>query len=266
MQIKYVVSTMVFWGQENSLSLEQDCQYLKSLGFGVELWPTVRGNGCRYERWNWPRLAAATEGMTVSMHSRIDRPDLKQWDEQIQCAELIGANIVAGLPSLGITDKTGLDGCDFAAEVIKIADARNVRLCVETGNLSAVKQLGERFDSIYYCLDTGYAHLDSEFGFRQYVDQLIDRTAHLHLTDNYGRIDDHEPPGLKGGIPERDWKYLLRALQKSGNEIVASLEMFPSMPGVMIRKAEEFLFDKLLWPNRPGKASPYPAAVSYNRL
>ena len=51
MRISYVVSTMVFWWRENHLSLEQECEFLKSLGFGVELWPNIKGqNECRYER------------------------------------------------------------------------------------------------------------------------------------------------------------------------------------------------------------------------
>jgi hypothetical protein len=71
MQIRYVVSSMLFWWRENNLSLEQECQFLKSQGFGIELWPTIRGQEeCRYERRNWPRLAAATDGMLVSMRSR----------------------------------------------------------------------------------------------------------------------------------------------------------------------------------------------------
>jgi len=105
MQIRYVVSTMLFWWRENPISFEQECQFLKSLGFGVELWPTTKGQSeCRYERCNWPRLAAATEGMLVSMRSRDDNPTLEQWNEQIECARMLGANIVTDLQSLGIPD------------------------------------------------------------------------------------------------------------------------------------------------------------------
>ena len=64
MQIDYVVSTMVFWGRENSLSFEQECEFLQSLGFGIELWPNIKGNPeCRYVKRNWSRLAESTEGM-----------------------------------------------------------------------------------------------------------------------------------------------------------------------------------------------------------
>lgn len=264
MKIRYVVSTMVFWWREHPLSFEQECQYLSSLGFGVELWPNIRGHSeCRFAKRNWPRLVAAVEGMVVSMRSRTDGPTLEQWNEQIECAKLLGANIVTDLQSLDISGGPEIDGSDFAANVVEMAEHNNVKLCLETGSLAAIKQVSERFKSLWYCLDTGYANIDPAYTFRQYVDDLAPRTLHLHLTDNYGRIDDHEPPGLRGGIQRESWDYLLSTLKKHDNDIIASLEMSPCMPDVMIRQASEFLFDDLNWPNRPQKQ---PNNVSAHRL
>jgi sugar phosphate isomerase/epimerase len=264
MRIRYVVSTMVFWWRENNLSFEQECQYLRSLGFGVELWPTIKGqNECRYEKRNWSRLVAATSGMLVSMRSRDDGTTLEQWNEQIECAKLLDASIVADLRSLRIPDDPEADAGDFAAEVIKMAEDSDVRLCIETGRLQTLKQLGEEFPSISYCLDTGYANLDPVFTFRQYLDELAERVAHLHLTDNYGQSDDHEPPGLRGGIPRENWDYLLETLNKYDNDVIGALEMCPCMPAVMIKQASEFLFDELKWPNPPQKQPGY-AGVNYN--
>ena len=144
-----------------------------------------------------------------------------------------------------------------------MAQEHNVKLCIETGNLSKLTKIGEKFGSVYYCLDVGYANLDSEHTFNQYVDQLSSRVAHLHLTDNYGERDDHEPPGLRGGITRQNWEYLLNALQKYDNELVGSLEMCPCMPAVMIRQASEFLFDELKWPKRPQKQPGFPSII-YN--
>ena len=263
MRIRYAVSTMIFWGQETHLSFEQECQFLRSQGFGIELWPNIRGqNDCRYERRNWPRLTAATEGMLVAMRSRYDRPTLEQWNEQIECAKLLGANIVADLQSLRIPDGPEFDGSDFAADVIKLAEDNKVKLSLETGGLATLKQVGKRFDSIGYCLDTGYANLDKKFTFKQYVDDLAERAIHVHLTDNYGRMDDHEPPGLRGGISRENWQYLLNTLSRYDNEVVGSFEMCPCMPAVMMRQASEFLFDELKWPNQPEKRRDY-TSVSY---
>jgi len=249
---------MIFWGREHPLSFEQECQFLQSLGFGIELWPNIKGqNDCRYERRNWARLTAATQDMLVVMRSRDDNPTLEQWNEQIECAKLLKSNIVTDLHSMGIPDDPELNGCGFAAEVVKMAEQNNVKLCLETGRLHLLKKAGERFESLWYCLDTGYANLDGEYSFKEYVDDLAPKVAHLHLTDNYGQIDDHVPPGLHGGMPLENWDYLLNAICKNGNEIIGSLEMCPCMPSVMIRQATEFLFDVLKWPNRPKKQTGY---------
>src|SRR3989304_2555354 len=238
MQISYVVSSMVFWGREHPLSFEQECQFLKSLGFGIELRPNIKGqNECRYERRNWPRLISATKGMLVSMCSRNNRPTLEQWNEQIECAKLLNANIVTDIKNLGISNSPGPNGTGFAAEIVKLAEFNKVKLCLETGQLPMLKQLGEKFQSLWYCLDIGYANLDPQFPFKQYVDDLAPRVAHLHLTDNYGQIDDHVPPGLHGGISRENWDILLNTLSKYDNKVIGSLEMCPCMPAVMIRQA-----------------------------
>jgi sugar phosphate isomerase/epimerase len=264
MRISYVVSSMLFWWRENHLSFEQECQFLKLMGFGIELWPNIKDqNECRYERRNWARLAAATEEMLVAMRSRNDAPTLEQWNEQIECAKLLGANIVTDLRSLGIPEGPELDGCKLAQDVLRLAKGNEVKLCLETGSLPIVEAVGKKFDSLWYCLDTGYANLDSNFSFKQYVDELAPRVAHLHLTDNYGHTDDHEPPGLLGGISRQNWDYLLRVLDKYDNDVIGSFEMCPAMPAVMIRQASGFLFDRLQWPNRPQK-QPGNAETIYN--
>ena len=252
MRIRYVVSTMVFWWRETYLSLEQECEYLKSLGFGVELWPTRKGdNDCRYARRNWVRLKAATEGMLVSLNSRNDGPTLREWAEQIECAQMLDACIVADLRSLCISQDLGIADWGFADEVVKTAADHDVTLCVETGSLPALLQVGDRFESIRYCFDTGYAHINRKNSFKEYVDKLARRTTHLHLTDNYGEFDDHEPPGVRGGMARDNWDYLLNELCKYDNDVIGSLEMFPCMPATMVHQGRKFLFDVMGWPNRP---------------
>ena len=263
MQINYVVSTMVFWGRENSLSFEQECEFLKSLGFGIELWPNIKSNlECRYAKHNWNRLAQATEGMLVTMRSRNDNPTLEQWKEQIECAKLLNGHIVTDLISLGIPETHDLNGCDFAGRVIQMAQENNIKLCVETGRLPLLKQMGKRFPSILYCLDTGYANVNKEHSFREFVDELAPKIAHIHLSDNYGKSDDHVQPGLQGGISEENWRYLLNVLDKYENDVIGSLEMAPSTPGVMIRQASDYLFDVLNWPNKPQKTEWIAALLS----
>ena len=189
--------------------------------------------------------------MLVSMRSRTDKPTIEQWNEQIECAKLLSAHIVTDSEALGIPDGTHPNGSGFAAEVVKLAESNDVRLCLETGRLPTIKEIASQFDSLCYCLDMGYANLDKDYTFRQYVDELAPRVAHLHLTDNYGFDDDHLPPGVHGGISRENWDYLLEVLSRYDKDIIGSLEMCPRTPGVMIHQAGEYIFDILKWPNRP---------------
>jgi sugar phosphate isomerase/epimerase len=254
MNIKYVVSSMVFWGSENHLSLEQDCDFLKNAGFGIELWPNEWGlNSSRYDRRNWKRLFNATKGMLVSMRSRNDFPNIEQWDEQIQCAHMLNADIITDLKSFGIPEGEELNGSPLPQQIVDLAQQYNVKLSVETGPLKQVKQLGRRFESIGYCLDTGFINLDKKIGFKKYVDELAERITHLHINDNYGQINDHAPAGLTGGISRENWEYLLSSIEKYDNDIIACLEMGPPSPACLIRQASDFLFNQLNWPDKPQK-------------
>lgn len=256
MKIDYVISTMAFWWRENHLSLELECDFLKSLGFGIEIWPSIKGhNECRFDKINWPRLVDATRDMKVLLHGRVDGPTIEDWKVQLECAKTLNAPLTTHLESLCISEALEVADWDFAGQVVKIAEDMGVMLCAETGVLKNILELGEKFPSIKYCFNTGHATLNDDAKFNEYVDALAERIAVVHLTDNYGVIDDHQPPGIRGGIPEENWKYLLEKLQQYDNDVIGSFEMFPSMPGVMIKKASTFLFDHMKWPNPPKKAA-----------
>lgn len=257
MNIRYVVSTKVFWWREHNLSFEQECEFLRSLGFGVEIWPTMRGTDeCRFQRRNWDRLQLATEGMLVSLHSRQDRPNLEQWDEQLQCAKLLGGHMVTDLAGMGITGDVSTANWSFAGEVVKLAEKYEVPMYIENGHLPMLQDVGRQFSSLRYCIDTGHAYLDPEHTFIEYVNALAERTGYIHFTDNYGRGQEHEhePPGVRGGMPRENWDYLLKHLGKYDHDVIGALEMYPCLPGTMIEQGSKFLFDVIGWPNRPQPA------------
>ena len=70
-------------------------------------------------RWftstNSARLAIV--GCRNSSFGVIDRPSLEQWDEQLQCARELKANVVADLSSLRISQNVERNGYEFAGEV-----------------------------------------------------------------------------------------------------------------------------------------------------
>jgi sugar phosphate isomerase/epimerase len=209
------------------------------------------------------------------MRSRYDSPTIGQWAEQIECAKRLGANIVTDLQTMGVPDNSELNGAGFAAEIVRLAQEHEVTLCLETGRLATLLEVGKRFESIRYCLDTGGGRADDECSFRQCVDELGPKIAHVHLSDIYGPPRNSLPPRTRtsagtfgfpgdgsayqglcrfwcgGGRPREDWDYLLAALNEYDNDVIGSIEVSPCMPSVMIRQASEFLFDRLEWPNRP---------------
>ncbi len=134
---------MVFWWREHHMSFEQECEFLRHLGFGVEIWSTMKGNNdCRFVRRNWSRLKEATHDMLVVLTSRNDGPTLQEWDEQIQCAKMLDASIVTDLQGLYISSGLGVADWGFAKDVLKLADDNDVTVCVETGSLKSLLKVG----------------------------------------------------------------------------------------------------------------------------
>jgi len=68
-------------------------------------------------------------------------------------------------------------------------------------NPELINRLLGVFDSSNFraCLDTGHAHLSSRLTLETWIRQLGKNLAHLHLHDNFGKDDEHLPPG-RGSI------------------------------------------------------------------
>ena len=81
-----------------------------------------------------------------------------------------------------------------------------------------------RFPELKLVLDTGHAHIGDPAG-RRIVDFILrfkDRLAHVHISDNMGRSDDHLPVG-QGTIP---FKAVARALRSVRYDSTITLEIF----------------------------------------
>lgn len=189
--------------------------------------------------------------MIVVLHGRNDGPTVAEWTEQIKCAQMLGATIVCQMESLCVSDTLDVADWDFASEVINIAESHSVGLSIETGKLQTVRLLLNKYPYLNCCYNTSHVHLSKESSYKEYIDSLLPRIHHLHLNDTYGQFDDHQPPGLEGGIENEHWQYLLERLQTTDNRILATLEMHPSMPAVLINKAQNYLFGKMDWPQIP---------------
>jgi sugar phosphate isomerase/epimerase len=95
------------------------------------------------------------------------------------------------------------------------------RFCVEPEDF---QQVFEQFPALKMTLDIGHGCIGSPRGERvlQFTRQFSERIAHLHVSDNFGRQDDHLPVG-SGSIP---FASILAELKKSGFNRTVTFEVF----------------------------------------
>lgn len=82
----------------------------------------------------------------------------------------------------------------------------------------------QRFPKLKLTLDTGHANIGTRGGRRilDFIKQFGQRIGHLHVSDNFGKRDDHIPLGA-GTI---DFSKIVKALKKCGYDDTATLEIF----------------------------------------
>ena len=95
------------------------------------------------------------------------------------------------------------------------------RFCVEPEDFELV--FGQ-FPDLLLTLDIGHGCIGSPQGKRvlQFIAQFAGRIHHLHISDNFGKQDDHLPIG-SGVIP---FGPILKALKKSGFNHTVTFEVF----------------------------------------
>ncbi len=266
MQIKYVVPQMVFQWPEDNISFSQKCEFVKSLGFGVELWANIRGQAvCRYAGRNWDELAAATENMPVLLHSRTDSPTIEQWKEQIECAKLLGADIVTDMKNFGIVDVSDFKCNDFSSQIVKLAEASQIKLCVEADDLSLAKAIKHKFESVWFSFNVCRAYTDAIFTFKEYVDDLAERVAHIQPWTCDEEMQTQKQKNVFYRAFNENRKYLLNCLEKYQNEVFVSLHLCPSILALSKAQVIGAVRYSHNLPNLP-QEQPLWAAVVYNAV
>jgi sugar phosphate isomerase/epimerase len=106
------------------------------------------------------------------------------------------------------------------------ASARGLRLMVENlpnayESVDAMRAMLDAHSSIGFHLDLGHAQVRGNRT-PDYLAAFADRLAHVHLSDNTTRADDHLPLGA-GRI---DWKRLIRIVKRAGYDGTITLEVF----------------------------------------
>lgn len=85
-------------------------------------------------------------------------------------------------------------------------------------------EIMQRFPDLKLTLDTGHANIGTKNGRRilEFIKKFGHRIGHLHVSDNFGKRDDHIPLG-SGAI---DFKTIVRAIKHCGYDDTATLEIF----------------------------------------
>jgi sugar phosphate isomerase/epimerase len=95
------------------------------------------------------------------------------------------------------------------------------------------------FPQFKLVLDIGHAHMDNPAGDRAagFLTQFSDRLAHIHISDNHGRRDDHLPVG-HGSVA---FHTLIRSLCHLGYDGTFTLEIFSQDREDLIRSKQKLI-------------------------
>ena len=95
------------------------------------------------------------------------------------------------------------------------------RFCVEPEDF---QQVFEQFPALQLTLDIGHGCIGSPRGKRvlQFIQRFAQRVHHLHVSDNFGKQDDHLPMG-SGSIP---FRFILEKLKEAGFNHTVTFEIF----------------------------------------
>jgi sugar phosphate isomerase/epimerase len=159
-----------------------------------------------------------------------------------------GAKIVTLHPDPGIGAMEAPTTVSMNALSFKIisdqAAKRDIRMVIENipGAFSAVEPLRSILDSVPglgFHLDVGHAFIGRQ-RFSHLLAAFKDKLAHVHLSDNRFRDDDHLPLGC-GRI---NWDDVIKAIKKAGYDATFTLEVFSNDRRYVLGSMEKL---KELW-------------------
>lgn len=198
-------------------------------------------------------------GLVCHLPTFVHTADLTESIRRASCAEVLdslglaaelGARKVVLHPStvIGMARHVPAIAHRYAQEMLAAVMARaeqlGIMVCLENlfnrlTPFSAPDYLAEcleRFPLLALTLDVGHAHLQT--GGNTHLIDLIARFGarirHLHVSDNFGRHDDHLPVGA-GSV---DFAALADALRHTGYDETITLEVFADDRAQLVRSRE----------------------------
>lgn len=139
---------------------------------------------------------------------------------------------------------------DSLAAIVEHARGLNIALCFENMfpgyhafyEPHEFSPVFKEFPELKMTLDTGHANIGDpgQTKLAAFVDRFALRIGHVHVSDNFGKKDDHLAVG-KGNI---DFNSVISALKRAGYDDTITLEVFSADTDDLVKSREriEFLF------------------------
>ena len=253
MLIRYAVSLWNFTHYSRSPSLERAIASVREQGYGVEVWGKWQEETDLFDEIGRRRLAAALEGMPVSLHTAGART-LEMHKKQIDAAAHVGADVIVIHPNDIKAEGNPDVDVALAGEAVAYASKSGVKLALENGGLADLVTAIDNVEGLGICIDVGHIYATPD-PMSAYLDALKERLIHLHIQDIlpdsechlFPNRPDHFVPGT-GGIPEQDWRLLVGTLKEIDFQGTAVFEIRPRNPlqTALLGKAffQQFVDDK----------------------
>jgi len=236
------------WGYEayaQPATLEEAVRDAAAAGYGIEVWPSFRGQGGLFAPANRGRLVECLRDIPSSLHSGGIRR-IEDYFEQIDAAAQTQSDVLVAHPEqLRVGEQPDFG---FARDVAAYAKERGVVLALENGELQHLIRALDNVADLWICLDIGHVYCTSGHTrpMQEFADALASRIRHVHAQDVYlepGTLnalgDVHRPPG-SCDIPRADYEYLFAALAKFGFAGAIVIEARPFTPVEMAGQARRF--------------------------
>ena len=176
--------------------------------------------------------------MTADLTPSLRRASVDEMVNSLRVAAQLGAakvvlhpSMVFGMASF-VPETARTYFYTFLEKMISLATQLELMLCLENmmpRNILGVypdelEEIFDRYPSLKLTLDTGHANIrhNNKSRLDELIKRLGPRIAHLHLSDNLGKSDDH----LEIGAGTIDFEKLLLNLKKLGYDDTVTLEIF----------------------------------------
>ncbi len=192
-------------------------------------------------------LARHKMGIVCHLPSFVSTADLSEDLRAASVAEMMKSLEVAALLQAGkvvmhpsyvqglgvfVKDLARKYAMDSTEAIVERADQLGLQLCLENmfprsnalTRPDDFSEVFERFPTLKLTLDTGHANIGSGSGKRSidFINKFSDRIGHVHVSDNFGKQDNHLPIGA--GII--DFPRIVKALKRIGYDDTITFEVF----------------------------------------